>query len=72
MYKIGQKVQIVDTVRPITGYIVKMEIDPIEEVDVASEAEDWIIYTIRVYKRFYRDGYTDYCRTERDIKDADD
>lgn len=72
MYKIGQKVQIVDTVRPITGYIVKMEIDPIEEVDVASEAEDWIIYTIRVYKNFYRDGYTDFCRTERDIKDADD
>lgn len=72
MYKIGQKVQIVDTVRPITGYIVKMEIDPIEEVDVASEAEDWIIYTIRVYKNFYRDGYTDYCRTEKDIKDADD
>lgn len=71
MYKIGQKVQIVDTVRPITGYIVKMEIDPIEEVDVASEAEDWIIYTIRVYKNFYRDGYTDFCRTEKDIKDAE-
>lgn len=73
MYKIGQKVQIVaDRVRPITGYIVKMEIDPPEEADVASEAEDWIIYTIRVYKRFYRDGYTDYGCTERDIKDADD
>lgn len=72
MYKIGQKVQIIDSVRPITGYIVKMEIDPIEEVDVASESKDWIIYTIRVYRRFYRDGYTDYGRTERDIKDADD
>lgn len=72
MYKIGQKVQIIDTARPITGYIVNMEIDPIEEADIASEVKDWIIYTIRVYKRFYRDGYTDYYRTERGIKNADD
>ena len=72
MYKIGQKVQIIDSVRPITGYIVKMEIDPPEEIDVASEAEDWIIYTIRVYKRLHLDGYADYCRTEREIKNADD
>lgn len=72
MYKIGQKVQLVDTGSPITGYIVKMEIDPIEEVDIASEVEDWIIYTIRVYGCFYRDGYTDYYSTESGIKDADD
>jgi len=72
MYKIGQKVQIIDSVRPITGYIVKMEIDPPEEIDVASEAKDWIIYTIRVYRRFCRDGYNDYGRTEREIKNADD
>lgn len=70
MYKIGQKVQIVDTVRPITGYIVKMEIDPLEEVDVASETKDWIIYTIRVYKHFYIGGYTDYCRIGREIENA--
>lgn len=72
MYKIGQKVRIIDSVRPITGYIVKMEIDPSEEIDVASETKDWIMYTIRVYRRFYRDGYTDYGRTEREIENADD
>lgn len=71
MYKIGQKVRLKGT-NLIAGYIVKMEIDPIEEIEVASETEDWIIYTIRVYKRFYRDGYTDYCRTEQEIENADD
>lgn len=69
MYKIGQKVQITDT---IEGYIIKMEIDPLEEMEVASETKEWIIYTIRVYRPFYINGYTDYCRTERDIKNADD
>ena len=70
MYKIGQKVRLKGT-NLIAGYIVKMEIDPFEEADVASEAEDWIIYTVRVYKRFYRDGYTDYGCTEGDIEDAE-
>lgn len=69
MYKIGQKVKITDK---IEGYIVKMEIDPLEEIDVTSESKEWIIYTIRVYKSFYINGYTDYCRTEREIKNADD
>jgi len=72
MYKIGQKVQLIDTIKPIIGYIVKMEIDPLEEIDVASESKEWIIYTIRVYKPFYINGYTDYCRTGREIKNADD
>lgn len=67
MYKIGQKVQIIDTIEPTIGYIVKMEIDPLEEIDVTSETKNWIIYTIRVYKPFYTNGYTDYCRTEREI-----
>ena len=71
MYKIGQKVRLKGT-NLIAGYIVKMEIDPFEEADVASEAEDWIIYTVRVYKPFYRDGYTDFGCTERDIENADD
>lgn len=71
MYKIGQKVRLKGT-NLIAGYIVKMEIDPFEEADVASEAEDWIIYTVRVYKRFYRDGYADFGCTERDIENADD
>ena len=72
MYKIGQKVQLLNTIKPIIGYIVKMEIDPLEEIDVASESKEWIIYTIRVYESFYIDGYADYCRTEREIKNADD
>lgn len=72
MYKIGQKVQLLNTIKPIIGYIVKMEIDPLEEIDVVSEAKEWIIYTIRVYESFYIDGYADYCRTEREIKNADD
>ena len=71
MYKIGQKVQLLGVIEPITGYIVKMEIDPLEEIDIASEAKEWIIYTIRVYKTFYTNRYTDYCRTEREIKSAD-
>ena len=72
MYKIGQRVRLVGVGVPIIGYIVKMEIDPLEETEVASESKEWIIYTIRVYKDFYTNGYTDYCRTERDIKNADD
>ena len=70
MYKIGQKVQIPDTIEPVIGYIIKMEIDPLEEIDVASESKEWIIYTVRVYKPFYINGYTDYRRTEREIKNA--
>lgn len=72
MYKIGQKVQLTGTTEPIIGYIVKMEIDPLEEIEVAFEAKEWIIYTVRVYKPFYINGYTDYGRTEREIKNADD
>ena len=68
MYKIGQKVQFDGVTGPITGYIVKMEIDPLEEIDVASEVEDWIIYTIRAYKDFYTDGYTDYFRSEGEFR----
>lgn len=72
MYKIGQKVQIIDTTEPITGYIVKIAIDPFEESDVAFESKEWVGYTIRVYKPFYINGYTDFDRTENDIKSIDD
>lgn len=72
MYKIGQKVQIIDTTEPITGYIVKIEIDPLEETDVAFESKEWVGYTIRVYKPFYTNGYADFDRTENDIKSIDD
>lgn len=70
MYKIGQKVQFDGITGPIIGYIVKMEIDPLEEIDVADEVEDWIIYTIRVYKPFYINGYTDYHRSEGEFENA--
>ena len=72
MYKIGQKVQIIDTIEPIIGYIVKMEIDPLEEITVTYESKEWIIYTIRVYKPFYINGYADFCRTGKEIKNAND
>jgi len=71
MYKIGQKVQLCGVDIPIIGYIVKMEIDPLEETEVVSESKEWILYTIRVYKDFYINGYTDYRRTEREIEDAE-
>ena len=64
MYKIGQKVRLNEEI----GYIVKIEINPLEEIDVAFEAKDWIIYTIRVYKRFCLNGYTDYYCTEKEIQ----
>ncbi len=67
MYKIGQKVKIIDIHEPATGYIIKIEIDPIEETEVTLEVKNWVMYTIRVYKDFYKNGYTDYCRTEREI-----
>ena len=72
MYKVGQKVQITDTTEPIIGYIVKIEIDPLEETDVAFESKEWVGYTIRVYKPFYTNGYTDFSSTERDIRNVDD
>lgn len=51
----------------IVGYIVKIEIDPIEESEVNFEKNNWVSYTIRVFKPFYKDGYTDFQRTENDI-----
>ena len=49
------------------GYIVEMHIDPLEESDVAFEMENWIIYSVRVYKEFYTDGYSDYGCTASDL-----
>lgn len=66
MYKIGQKVHITGT--SLVGYIVKIEIDPLEEIDVTSESKGWIMYTIRVYKDFYMDGYSDFYRSEGEIE----
>ena len=72
MYKIGQKVQFDGVTGPIIGYIVKMEILPLEEIDVASVSKEGIIYTIRVYKPFYVNGYTDFGRMEGEFRNADD
>lgn len=72
MYKIGQKVQFDGITGPIIGYIVKIAIDPLEETDVAFESKEWIMYTIRVYKPFYVNGYVDFGRTEGEFRNADD
>lgn len=72
MYKIGQKVEVIDALEPAIGYIVKIEIDPLEETEVVLEVKNWVFYTVRVYKDFYTDGYTEYYRTEREIRNADD
>lgn len=49
------------------GYIVKIEIDPLEESDVNFEKNNWVTYTIRVFKPFYKDGYADFQRTRDEI-----
>lgn len=63
MFKVGDKVQF-DKDRLI-GYIVKMEIDPLEEFEVKHE---YVYYTVRVFKRFYHGGYFDFTRSEEDLK----
>lgn len=49
------------------GYIVKIEIDPIEESEVNFEKDNWVNYTIRVFEPFYKGGYADFQRTRDDI-----
>lgn len=62
MLKVGDKVTFDDG--KFVGYIVKIEIDPLEEDDVKSE---WVFYTIRVFSKIYIDGYTDFVRGENDL-----
>ena len=62
MFKVGDKVIFGDK---IVGYIVKIEIDPYDETDINNE---YVLYTIRVFKDFYVDGYADYTRSEKDMK----
>lgn len=73
MFNIGDKVYFNSNVKeePICGYIVKIEIDPFEEIDVDFDKENYVFYTIRVYKDFYQDGYSDFNRTEREIRHAE-
>lgn len=69
MFNIGDKVSFISSVdgKPIYGYIVKIEIDPFEEVDVRFDKNNYVFYTVRVYKDFYMDGYADFGRTENDM-----
>lgn len=73
MFKIGDKVYFISNVdnKPIYGYVVKIEIDPFEETDVKFDKENYVFYTVRVYKNFYKDGYSDFGRTENDLHHAE-
>lgn len=63
MFKIGDKVMF--DYDKIVGYIVKIEIDPYDETDINNE---YVFYTIRVFRDFYLDGYADFTRSEKDMK----
>lgn len=66
MLKIGDKVM-VDKDEQLTGYIVKMEYDPLELYDAKTLSEDEIRYTVRVYKSFWSGGYFDFDRMEHHL-----
>ena len=70
-FNIGDKVEFGGNFRLI-GYIVKIEIDPIEEIDVKFDKTNYVFYTIRVFKDFYIDGYADFNRTENDLIKVED
>ena len=71
MFNIGDKVKF-GTTSVLTGYIVKIEIDPFEEIDVKFDKTNYVFYTIRVFKDFYKDGYADFNRTENDFIKVED
>jgi len=71
MFNIGDKVKFGGNFQLI-GYIVKIEIDPFEEIDVNFDKKNYVFYTIRVYKDFYIDGYSDFQRTENDMIKVED
>lgn len=62
-FKLGDKVLFGD-VNELEGYIVGMEINPIEECEVSTEALDGVTYIIRRFAPFYEYGFTDFYRTE--------
>ena len=66
MFKIGDKVSF-GSDYTMTGYIVGINIDPIEESDVNFEKNNWVDYTIRVFKKIYAGGFFDFRRTEDEI-----
>lgn len=65
-FKLGDKV--VFDHDEMEGYIVGMEINPIEEYEVSTEAKDGVIYVIRRFAPFYQYGFTDFYHTEQSIK----
>lgn len=71
MYKIGQKVKFGEAVI-MTGYIVGITIDPLEETDVAFESKHCVTYIVRRYKPYLTNGYFDFYRSEGDLRNADD
>ena len=71
MFNIGDKVNF-GTTSVLTGYIVKIEIDPFEEIDVKFDKINYVFYTIRVFKDFYKDDYADFNRTENDFIKVED
>ena len=66
-YRIGQKVKFEE----LEGYIISINIDPLEETDVAFESREWVSYTIRVYRKFYINGYADFYRSEGEFTACD-
>ena len=66
MLKIGDKV-IFGSNHPMIGYIVGINIDPNKESDVNFNKNNWVDYTIRVFKPFYKGGYTDFQRSRDEI-----
>ena len=66
MLKIGDKVM-VDNKEELTGYIVKMEYDPLEPYEAKTLSEDEICYTVRVYKSFWSGGYYDFGRMGHEL-----
>ncbi len=66
MFKIGDKVTF-GSVYTFVGYIVGINIDPLEEYEVNFEKNNWVNYTVRVFKDFYKDGFSDFQRTEKDL-----
>lgn len=57
---VGQKVKFGE----MEGYLIGINIDPLEESEVPYES---YTYTIRVFKPFYKDGYADFHRSEYDL-----
>lgn len=71
MFNIGDKVKFGKNIL-LTGYIVKIGIDPFEETDVKFNKTNYVFYTVRVFKDFYKDGYADFNRTEKELVKVED